>query len=362
MAKDRSPLRLGFIGCGVITRHGHLRALRAVPEVEVVAVADVDSERLQRVADGFGIPRRYPDAAHLLADPAIEAVAVCVPAIAHVEVACAALQAQKHVFLEKPIALSLADSDRLIDAATHAPVIVQMGFNLRWHRLVREARSLLRDGTLGRIIAIRSAFTSDARVHADTPEWRRARASGGGEFFETAIHHFDLWRFLLDTEIQEVFARSHSNDWDDETAMVTAQLANGALASGVFSIATSGSSEVEIYGEKGRLVLSLLRFDGLEFASAAVPSWSVRSRLRKFSQTLAALPPATLRARKGGDLIDSYRLEWQHFVDCVRRNVPPACTLEDGRCALRAVLAAIESATRGRPQQTDLVTDTTSAS
>ena len=357
MSDSSPPLRLGFIGCGGVTQEGHLRALRTVAEIEVVALADIDPSRLQFAGERFGISHRYRDAAALLADPTVEAVAVCVPVRHHVEVALAVLQARKHLFLEKPLALSLADSDRLIEATAGSSLTIQMGFNLRWHRLVRQAQARLREGTLGRIVAVRSALTSDVRFHRDVPDWRKRRCDGGGEFFETAIHHFDLWRFLLDTTIEEIFAHSCSNDWDDETTVVTARLANGALASAMFSIATAGSSELEIYGEKARLSLSLFRFDGLELAETATPVADVRTRLRKLAQTVTMLPWATLRARSGGDFIDSYRLAWRHFADCVRRSAPASCTLNDGQHALRAVLAAVESVDLRRPVPIERVKD-----
>ncbi|MGH7824568.1 MAG: Gfo/Idh/MocA family protein [Candidatus Binatia bacterium] len=87
-----------------------------------------------------------------------------------------------------------------------------LGFNLRWHRLVRRARETIRRGTLGMIQMIRTVLTS---YHENVPEWRRYRTQGGGVLFEQAVHHFDLWRYLLQSEVEEVFATSRSGKWDD---------------------------------------------------------------------------------------------------------------------------------------------------
>jgi myo-inositol 2-dehydrogenase / D-chiro-inositol 1-dehydrogenase len=348
MSDRRRPVRLGVIGCGIVAVRGHLPALRAVPEIEVVAAADVEPDRLRGVADAFQIPRRYADPAALLADPEVEAVAVCVPARLHVEVALAALAAGRHVFLEKPIALSLADADCLISRARDSSLTVLMGFNLRQHRLVREAWRLLRQGIVGRVELVRSVLASNTRSHDDAPAWRKRRELGGGEFFETAVHHFDLWRFLLDTDIEEISATSHSTEWEDEAAAVTARLANGALATAMFSTRTTDTNALEIYGQEGRLSLSLMRFDGLEFWPISKPPGDLPNRLRAFTRTIAALPAAVRRARQGGDFIDSYRSEWRHFAACIREGAPVDCTLEDGYRALEAILAAIESASKGR--------------
>ena len=349
MSHQMPPLRLGFIGCGRVTGSGHLPALRFLSDAEVIAVADIDPDRVNRVANRFGIERRYFHFSALLEDPAVEAVAVCVPAPLHVEVALAALEANKHVFIEKPLALSLDESDRLIERAAHSSSKIMVGFNLRWHRLVRRAREMIQQGVLGPVALVRNALTSNRQYQEDFPEWRKRRELGGGEFFETAIHHFDLWRFLLQTEVDEVYATSRSERWDDETAALTARLANGVLAASVFSIGTSANHEVEIYGQDGRLSVSLLRFDSLEFFSGSSFQGGIWIPLLKIAHVLTAMSQVALRAPQGGDFLASYRAEWRHFIDCIRRDVPVECTLEDGRRALQVALAAMESASRGKP-------------
>src|SRR5262249_3956619 len=297
-------LRVGVIGCGVVAARGHLPALRAVSDIEVLAAADIDAERLHRVAETFRIPRRHADAAALLADPHIEAVAAFRPAPLHAEIALAALDAGKHVLLEKPIALALADSHRLIARARQSSLTVLMGFNLRWHRLALRARAMLQQSVVGRVELVRSVLTSNTRAHDGVPAWRARRELGGGEFFETAVHHYDLWRFLLNTDIEAIFATSRSAQWDDESVALTARLANGALAVASFSTGTCNTNEVEIYGEKGRLRLSFLRFDGFDFSHVSTPPGGWRSLLPGVARTIAALPSAFLRARQGGDFID----------------------------------------------------------
>jgi predicted dehydrogenase len=146
----------------------------------VIALADVDLDRLGRVAELFGVDRRYGGHADLLADETIEAVGVCVPAAEHLEVGLAALDAGKHLLLEKPIALSLGEADRWIDRAARSSRKAILGFNLRWHRLVQRTRALLARGVIGNPTLLRAALTS---YHEVIPDWRIRRASGGGVFF-----------------------------------------------------------------------------------------------------------------------------------------------------------------------------------
>lgn len=340
------PLKVGLIGCGQAAAVSHLPALRHVPEVEVVALADVEPERLQRVADQFDVARRYTSSAALLEDPAIEAVGVCVPAQHHVEVGLAVLDAGKHLFLEKPIAVNLAGADRLIERAARGSRKVLLGFNLRWHRLAQQARELLRQDALGPLTLLRAGLTS---YHDEIPAWRTRRASGGGVFFEQAVHHFDLWRFLLRSEVEEVFAVSRSGEWEDETAALTARMSNGVLVSAVFAVHTTSRNEVEVFGHAGSLSFSFYRFDSLVRSAGTDPTDGAGARLRELVRIAREAPQGFLRLRRGGDFIASYQAEWRHFFAAIRRDVPIACTLDDGRRALQVVLAAARSASSGRP-------------
>jgi myo-inositol 2-dehydrogenase/D-chiro-inositol 1-dehydrogenase len=316
-----------------------------LPEAEVIAVADSNPDRLRQMADRFHITQRCTDFRALLADPDIEAVAVCVPAQFHVEVALAALDAGKHLFIEKPLALSLADSERLIRRATQSGKKVMVGFNLRWHRLVRRARHIIHQGILGPLTSIRTVLTG---YHKDIPEWRRRRASGGGVLFEVGVHHFDLWRFLLQSEVEEVCTMSRSERWEDETATVGARMTNGVLASSVFSESACDNNEVEIYGQAGRLHLSCHRFDGLYVLPTSSFAGGIRTRLRRVADHVQDWRDLPSIVRQGGDFVASFEAEWRHFIDSIQQHTPVQCTLEDGRHALHIALAAMESAALGQ--------------
>lgn len=345
MTAKGKPVRIGMIGCGSVARERHLPALQSLPDARVVAVADNHSDRLNQVADQFQIPARSTDFRSLLKDPSIDAVGVCVPVQLHVEVALAALEAGKHLFIEKPLSLDLAEIDRLIETASHSSSKVIVGFNLRRHRLLREAREIIRSGRLGRLELIRSTLTSN---HLTVPEWRAKRESGGGALIEMAVHHFDLWRFLLGTEVDEVFALTRSSEWDDETATVSARMTDGMIAVVELCERTSNNNTVEVNGRSGRVRVDCYRFDGLEYSPAANVPGDMRARLSRIAYALRELPPAVLK-RRGGDYIATYGQEWQHFIDSINDDTPVECTLEDGRRATQILLASLESAARGQP-------------
>lgn len=343
-------VRIGFIGCGRATDQLHLPALKSLQGLEVVGLADPDPDALRRAS-------RHVRAEHLVADyqdllklDSVDAVAVCMPAQRHVEIALAALEAGKHLFIEKPLALTLEDCDRLIARASGTTRTVMMGFNARWHRLTGQARAVIQRGRLGPLDLIRSVLTS---FHDRVPAWRRARATGGGALLEMAVHHFDLWRYLAQAEVEEVSAYVRSGQWEDESATVIARMSNGVLATAACAERTSQNNGLEIFGRAGSLALSFYRFDGLEYASTTSIPGDVRSRVDATTRLVRELPQAISGLRHGGEWALSYREEWRHFLACLQNGRPPACTLEDGRRALAVALAAMESASTGRSVTVD---------
>lgn len=342
------PVKLGIIGCGDVVEQKHLRVLSDLRAIEVVALADIDPDCLQRAGARYGIVRLYPDIGRLLADPDIEAVGVCVPAKHHADVALAVMDAGKHVLIEKPLALSLDDADRLIARAAGLPLKAMVAFHMRWHRLVRRALLLIQQGLSGRIHSVRAVW-SRAPVPRDSDGWMMRREDGGGVLVEIAVHQFDLWRFLLASEVEEVFAFSRSDRYDDESATVAARMANGVLVSAAFSIRGSHQIEVEVLGDAGNLRVCCNRFDGLEFFPLRC-SLAERIRLRLAGQMRFFTElPQRIRNTRESDYLASYRAEWAHFAEAIRTGGAVGATLEDGRRALQVVLAVVESATTGKP-------------
>jgi len=342
---EQSPINIGIVGCGRATSVLHLPALQFVPEAKVVALADPDHEALRHASKQLPVDQCESDYRVLLDNPKIGAIAICVPAQFHVEMALAALDAGKHVFIEKPLALRLEECDRLIQVASGLPLQVLVGFNTRWHRLAREARTLFHQGVLGSLEVVRSVLTS---CHTDLPEWRKRRISGGGVLLEMAMHHFDLWRYVLNEEIEEISAHSRFGTWEDESTTVTARLTSGALASGTFAECTSQNNSLEIYGRSGSLSMSFYRFDGLETATTSDIPGNMQARLRGLRRFAKELPKAIATNRHGGEWLQSYIEEWRHFVGAIRTGVPVECGLEDGRRALAVALAAMESEASGK--------------
>jgi predicted dehydrogenase len=345
MTAGSTSMKLGVIGCGWVTETFHLPALRGVGTADIVAMADGEADRLRRVAERFQVQRQYTDYLALLDDPAIEALGVWLPADHQVEVAQAVLSAGKHLFIDKPLVFDLKVWERLIEQASQANrKIMVVGLPRRWHRLMRRARKVIRQGTLGKIELIRTVLAGQNPERRSLQEGDRDAVKG--ILYQFGMHHFDVLHALLRSDVQEIFAASSS---DDSTVVVTARLSDGVMVSSTFTEGESGNDEVEIYGQAGHLRVSCYRFDGFEYFPAAVHPGDLKTRVQRAVHSLKELPQGLLRMRQGGDFIDSYRVGWQHCVDAIRQDTRPECTLEDGRRALRVVLAAKESVELGRP-------------
>lgn len=304
----------------------------------------MDPDRLEHAGRRFGVERRYHDPEALLDDSAVTAVGVCVPPLASPTVAVAALESGKHVFVEKPMALRPQDCDRIITAAQRSNRTVLVGFNLRWHRLVRAARQAIARGLVGPVESIHTTLSGVFRE--SRAEWVRRRDQGGGALIEKGVHHFDLWRYVGGSEVEEVFAFSRSGDWDDQVAVVSARLASGALATSTLAESPAHAHELAVQGPKGRLSVCCLRFDGLDFSPATSFPGDLRGRLRRVVAVGRQLPHAFASRRFGGDLLASYRAQWRHFHACLEGSKPAESTPEDALCALRVATAAAESAQR----------------
>jgi predicted dehydrogenase/glycosyltransferase involved in cell wall biosynthesis len=314
----------------------------------VLALADSDAGRRDHVADLFHVPYRVSGIETVLALDGIDAVGVAVPPESHGEVAIAALEAGKHVWIDKPLALTAEECLRICEAAARTSRAVMTGFHMRFHRLVGGLRAAIRSGRLGKIESIRSVWNSP-RADLDLPGWRRRRETGGGALIEIGVHHFDLWRYLLEAEVREVFARARDGERDDENAVVSGVMENGILATAILSERTSHEIEIEVCGSAGRVRAGCLRFDGLEFVPVAEVPGSPRARLERLAQFAGELPRGAASMLRGGEYRESYRAAWESFARAAQGRVSAACGPAEGLRAVEVAAAAVESRLRHAP-------------
>lgn len=343
MTTNNRNIKIGLIGCGKVAVEHHIPSLKRISRAEIVAVADIQPERLTCLTKDYSTTTKYATAAELIQDPRIEAIGVLTHTPSHHAISLAALYAGKHVFLEKPLALSRKECDQLVEAGRVSGKKTMICFNLRWHRLILQAKEILSSGRLGPIVAIRSVYTH-FRDGIQAPDWHRKLCHGGGVTFNESVHHIDLWRYLLKQEIEEVFAfHAPSATYEDETSVINARLSGGTLATAINTFQTSPSNEIEIFGSNGRLVICLYRFDGIRFYSCSEYPGSLSTRIKGIPQTMKLLAGAFPAMKRGGGFGETFYHAWNHFIDSILSDKPSDCSFDDGRQAVLTSLAAIQS-------------------
>lgn len=350
-----AELGIGFVGCGRATETLHLPAIAQVPGLRAVAATDIDADRLAAVLRADPLLRAHATAEALMGDPGVDIVAICAPPAAHAALAVTALEAGRHVYLEKPVAVTWDDATAIQAAAARAAGTLTMGFNLRSHRLVRQAREIMLSGVLGPIEIMRTAWTSGFHRGGAWSRWRDERGSGGGALFEIAVHHVDLCRHLLGEEFARLSVESSSREVVDQSVVVSARMSGGTLVSMIAGQRTTDANEIEIYGRDGVLGFSLYRADSLELRRSSDMAGGPAARLRQRAMSARGLPAAIAAARRGGDFRQSYAAHWARAAQAVRRSAGPPATLDDGRRALAVVLAAIASAEWGAPMAPEAI-------
>ena len=321
----QAPIGIGLVGCGSIASSVHLPALAADPDANVVFVADPSPAARRRAEQIAGV-RTLERTDELLASDEIQAVVVCASSNRHADLAVAAAEAGKHLYLEKPMATEADGAERALAAVRSAGITAAIGFNYRFHPGLRRGFELLAAGEIGALHAV-STCSSEPMPPWRTPDWKRTRATGGGALLDLGSHHFDLLRWLLGEELDVVEATIRSRATEQDDARVSLRTASGVLCESRFSYRSGRADILELFGERGTL-----RFDRYGSGLSVV---SGRSRPRRLRTALAARARA-LRPRPD----PSHRLALRAFVARLHGAERQLPTLEDGLRSLEAVLAA----------------------
>ena len=326
-------LNVALIGAGLMgSFHAETLAHR-LPGARLATIVDADEAKAREVIERLDLDdTRYErDAQVAIDDPAIQAIAIATPARFHADLLVAPARAGKPSFTEKPLAHTVEEADRAIDAVAAAGTFLQLGFQRRFDRGFVRARQAVDDGTLGPIHLLRSITRDPAVPRPEGPlPW--------AIFLETMIHDFDVLRWLAASEPVEVSAMAASIAWGEtvesgrvDTAVCTVRFANGALGTADVSFNGAFGYDVraEVFGAGGMMAVGDGREDNAQLYTASGVS---RPHSAWFKPMFG----------------EAYTAELAHFVECARTGAQPAVTGTDGREALRMALAAIESAQTGQ--------------
>ncbi len=317
-------VKLGILGAGIIAK-SFMEAAPAVRDLEVARICDLVEDVARALAQPYGIAWET-DYRALLADKSIDAVYIALPHHLHEEAAVAAARAGKHILLEKPMANSLEEADRILAAQRAAGVKLMLGFTHRFHSELETAKRLIDAGELGHISLAVDIMTTGGRIPGWF--WQRQQA-GGGVLHVNGAHSFDRLRWLVGAEIVEVFAYADTYDVRktvEDSVVVALRFENGAMGSVVHNWVVDFDlpfkCDLDLYGSSGAIRIDT--WNALQFSNAN-HTWTQR------------------RQRD-----DMFQKEISEFVGAILEDREPCVTGEDGRRSLACVQAAYESARAGK--------------
>jgi myo-inositol 2-dehydrogenase/D-chiro-inositol 1-dehydrogenase len=327
-------VKIGLIGAGRIGRvHAENLAYR-IPEAELAAVSDIFVEAAEKLAGELGVPAVYGDHRPILEDGAIDAVLICSSTDTHARFIEEAAQAGKQIFCEKPIALDLAAIDRALAAVERAGVKLMVGFNRRFDPNFRRVREMVAAGEIGEPHLLRITSRDPA------PPPIEYVAVSGGIFLDMTIHDFDMARYLIGSEVEQIYAAGGvrvdpaiGQAGDVDTAVVTLHFADGTL--GVID-----NSRQAVYGYDQRV--EVFGSGGVVSADNAYPNTVTASDAVWVRRDL----PLNFFMER---YTESYADELRAFVACIVQDTPPPVTGLDGRIPVVMGYAAKKSVAEGRP-------------
>jgi myo-inositol 2-dehydrogenase / D-chiro-inositol 1-dehydrogenase len=334
-----APTSICLIGAGRAGRVHATSLTRHVAGAKLAAVVDGVAETAERARADFAIERSFPTVEAALDWARFDAVIITTPTFTHANFAIVAARAGKHVFVEKPMALSLAECDAMIEAARVAGIVLQVGFMRRFDPEFQAAYARVRAGEIGRPMIIKSLTHGPGLP----PPWARDLKLSNGMLAEVNSHDWDSVRWLMGSDPARVHAeianfKGPARGVDDpgfyDTALVSIRFESGGLGSisGICPCDYGYDARVEIVGEKG-----LIQIGGINREAVVVATDRERGSVSPVYRTWAE------RFAWG------YIREMEHFLDCIRSGSEPMAGGDDGRWAVAGVLAGTRSYQEGRP-------------
>lgn len=323
MITNTTTFGVGIIGCGLI---GQKRAKALGAEGKLVACADIDFAKATSLAKSTDA-RAFSDWRELLALPEVQIVVIATLHDSLAQLTQAAIEAGKHVLVEKPAARSAKELEPVLQAAKEQGVLVRVGFNHRYHRALLKAKEIVDSGALGELMFIRARYGHGGRIGYDR-EWRAdPRLSGGGELIDQGPHLIDLSRWFLGN-FSEVQGFAHTYYWDmpvdDNGFMILKTPAKQVAFLHASCTEWKNLFSMEIYGRVGKLDISGL---GGSYGVERLTYYKMLPEMGPPETTSWEYPMAD----------NSWLVEMTEFYEDIRIGRTPAAGLADAYAALMVI-------------------------
>ncbi len=333
------PVRVCLVGAGRAAQvHAH-SLTNYIPHAKLVALVDPDAHARQATGDRYGVDARFDSLEAALDGTRFDAVVITTPTFTHKDLAVLAAEAGKHIFCEKPMALTLAECDAMIEAAERNGVFLQLGFMRRFDPEFAAAAERIQAGEIGRPLMIKSLTHGPGLP----PPWARDLRTSNGMLAEVNSHDWDCVRWLMHSNFERVYteaanfkgaAHGVNTPHFYDTALVSIRFEDGSLGSisGVCPCEYGYDARVEIIGERGILQIGQLARQAV-VVCVNRDQGLVTPIYRSWPERFAW----------------GYIREMEHFIHCIQTGTAPKVGGQDGRWAVAGVLAATKSFLEGRP-------------
>ncbi len=327
MGTSQQPVRVALVGCGYWGPN-LARNFYQIPDAELVACCDLNAQTLQKMAQLYPGARMTDDFGSVCADETVDAIAIATPARTHYALAKAALQSGKHVFVEKPLALSVQEARELVDLAEAKGCVLMVGHIFQYNPAVRYIKRLIDDGELGQIYYLYSTRVNLGRVQSDI-----------NALWSIAPHDVSILLYLLGSEPEWVSARgaTYLTDGIEDVVFIDLGFPGEILAhvhvswldpSKVRRMTIVGSKQMVIYddvADEGKVKL----YEKGVYRKEEPGFGEFQYRVHTGAITIPKL-----------DLVEPLRVECEHFIQCVRENRRPETDGENGLQVVRILEAA----------------------
>ncbi|MEB8132786.1 inositol 2-dehydrogenase [Mammaliicoccus sciuri] len=327
-------LTFGVIGAGRIGQL-HINYLRTHKDVKIKWISDLYCDKMEDWIKKAGIDNKTKDHMDIINDPEVDVVVICSPTDTHVDIIKEASAKGKHIFCEKPISLSIDEAKIALEAVKESNVKLQMGFNRRFDKNFKELRNILNKGELGNIQTLRITSRDP-----EPPPVEYIKRSGG-LFMDMMIHDFDMARYLMQSEITEVYANGGAllnpeiAQYDDiDTALVTLKFENGSMAmiENCRRSVYGYDQRVEVLGDKGAIDVGNEQTTTLNYHRA--------EGISKDN------PPYFFLERYS----NAYKVEMDGFIEAILNDTDVICSIEDGYKAQEIAVKCKESLLSNEPK------------
>ncbi len=337
--QEEKRIRFGIVGCGMIA-HTHAKAIHTIPGTALVGVCDRDEGRSRQFGAMYGAAS-YPTLSDMLHTGEIDAVCICTPSGAHMTDALQVMEAGCHVLIEKPMALTPADCDRLLTARDKYGITAGVMSQIRYARDTGRVRNLVQSGALGKIVTaeLSMKYHRSPDYYAASP-WRGTYAhDGGGALMNQGIHGIDMLLHIMGN-VTQVYGLTrtlaHQIETEDTAAAVLA-FASGAIGTlqGTTSVCPGYPRTLTISGTKGTVGMTEDR----------ITLWDIPDMVPP--EDLHAAETIATGARNPGEIgIEGHAAQIGDFVSAIRLGQEPAVGLADGKRTVELICAIYRAADR----------------